>query len=303
MPWTRSILYASMKGPGRRLMYPSNTRTRAGRTLRSELHRFALVAALFELLSACGSGDSGAPCSTCDDAPAKAGRNAGGAADNNSQASGGWFGAQTDASRTLGGTASAGGGAQSIRGGASSAMGGSSSTRGGSVTNGSSTDGTSRGNGGADSSRGGSSGSGASSTVGGSSAARGGASTATLGTTPDTGAGGATNGGGNASTAAAGGANSAPAACASIAGTAAQTVVEAGALLLDVRQPSEFSDGHIVGAINLPLDSLATRMSELDKSRSIVVYCASGSRAGRATTVLCDAGYSVYNLGPMSNWP
>lgn len=55
-------------------------------------------------------------------------------------------------------------------------------------------------------------------------------------------------------------------------------------LILDVRTPSEYSSGHIQGAVNISHDQLEQRIDEIpgDKSREIVVYCQSGRRAGIA---------------------
>ncbi len=79
--------------------------------------------------------------------------------------------------------------------------------------------------------------------------------------------------------------------------------VSDGATLLDVRTPAEFDRGHLSGAINIPLQDLSARLSELDASRKIVVYCRSGGRSGGATKALKAAGFSeVLDLGAMSNW-
>lgn len=89
-----------------------------------------------------------------------------------------------------------------------------------------------------------------------------------------------------------------------VSGSEARGLVEAGARLLDVRTPGEFADGHLDGAINIPLGDLDRRMSELDpKDRPIVVYCRSGSRSARAADKLEGAGYNaVHDLGAMSRW-
>ncbi|MBJ18269.1 MAG: rhodanese-like domain-containing protein [bacterium] len=80
----------------------------------------------------------------------------------------------------------------------------------------------------------------------------------------------------------------------------------AGALLLDVRTRQEFAVGHIAGAMNVPHDELATRVSELPggPDRTLIVYCKSGRRAGLATSVLVDAGYSkiLHLEGDMNAW-
>jgi rhodanese-related sulfurtransferase len=82
----------------------------------------------------------------------------------------------------------------------------------------------------------------------------------------------------------------------------ARQMVEGGALLLDVRSPGEFSGGHIEGALNIPVDQLGARVGELDKGRSVVVYCRSGARSEAARGLLAQAGFEVHNLGPMSAW-
>ncbi|MBU0935192.1 MAG: rhodanese-like domain-containing protein [Spirochaetes bacterium] len=79
----------------------------------------------------------------------------------------------------------------------------------------------------------------------------------------------------------------------------------AGATIVDVRSPGEFSSGHVRGALNLPLDSLGSKMSKLgDKSRPVIVYCASGSRSSAARRMLKAAGFSdVSNAGAMHRMP
>lgn len=84
----------------------------------------------------------------------------------------------------------------------------------------------------------------------------------------------------------------------------AHSLVEHGALLLDVRTPGEYADGHLPGATNLPLQELEARVSELGpNSRGVVVYCRSGARSAAATTILRSHGFgAVHDLGAMSNW-
>ncbi|MBP6628944.1 MAG: rhodanese-like domain-containing protein [Kofleriaceae bacterium] len=69
----------------------------------------------------------------------------------------------------------------------------------------------------------------------------------------------------------------------------------AGAVALDVRSAEEFAAGHLPGAINIPVGELAARKAELlgavgDLARDVVVYCASGNRAGKAVPVLAELG-------------
>ena len=72
-----------------------------------------------------------------------------------------------------------------------------------------------------------------------------------------------------------------------------------GAMILDVRTKNEFSDGHIKGAINIPVEQLGTNLNKLrDKNRHIITCCASGSRSGLAKRILVTNGYlNVHNGG------
>jgi NADPH-dependent 2,4-dienoyl-CoA reductase/sulfur reductase-like enzyme/rhodanese-related sulfurtransferase len=68
------------------------------------------------------------------------------------------------------------------------------------------------------------------------------------------------------------------------------------ALLLDTREPAEFDDGHIPGAINLPLSEMRSRLAELPKDREIWICCGVGQRAYYATRFLAQRGYQPSNL-------
>jgi phage shock protein E len=84
----------------------------------------------------------------------------------------------------------------------------------------------------------------------------------------------------------------------------ARELLSKGALLVDVRSPSEFSAGHIDGARNIPVGALSARERELGaKDRPVILYCASGARSAMAKKTLRAAGFSqVHNLGSLSNW-
>ncbi len=75
-------------------------------------------------------------------------------------------------------------------------------------------------------------------------------------------------------------------------------------LLLDVRAPREWSQGHIDAALNLPLTHLAERFDEVPRDRELVVYCASGYRASIAASLLAREGIGrVTNLvGGLTAW-
>lgn len=88
-----------------------------------------------------------------------------------------------------------------------------------------------------------------------------------------------------------------------ISGKDARDKVAAGALLLDVRSEGEFRSGAIPGAKNIPVQSLASRLGELERGRPIVVYCASGMRSSSAASLLKRSGFAdVHDLGPAAAW-
>jgi rhodanese-related sulfurtransferase len=79
--------------------------------------------------------------------------------------------------------------------------------------------------------------------------------------------------------------------------------VESGAMLLDVREPDEWTAGHAPDATWIPMRELAGRQGELPGDRPIVVVCRSGDRSGRVTVALRRAGYDAANLsGGLLAW-
>jgi molybdopterin/thiamine biosynthesis adenylyltransferase/rhodanese-related sulfurtransferase len=78
------------------------------------------------------------------------------------------------------------------------------------------------------------------------------------------------------------------------------------ALFVDVREPDEWDEGHIPGAIHVPRGRLEGRIEGLvpDKGRPLVLYCSGGSRSAFATKVLGELGYEeVVNLaGGFTDW-
>jgi rhodanese-related sulfurtransferase len=79
--------------------------------------------------------------------------------------------------------------------------------------------------------------------------------------------------------------------------------VEAGAVLLDVREPHEWDAGHAEAALSIPMGELGARLDEIPPGRDVVVICRSGSRSGRVTEALVHAGHDAVNLaGGMQAW-
>lgn len=67
-------------------------------------------------------------------------------------------------------------------------------------------------------------------------------------------------------------------------------------ILIDVRQPEEFKNGHVPGAKLIPLGELSRRLDELPKDKEIACICASGSRSSSAARMLAKQGYNVFNV-------
>jgi len=66
---------------------------------------------------------------------------------------------------------------------------------------------------------------------------------------------------------------------------------------IDVRSPMEFNSNKVKGFKNIPLDSLKTRLNELDQEQAVILICASGSRSFFAGRVLAKAGFTeLYNV-------
>lgn len=64
-------------------------------------------------------------------------------------------------------------------------------------------------------------------------------------------------------------------------------------VLVDVRTVAEFDKGHIPNAVNIPLDSIRERMSEIDKNKNIFIYCWGGQRGYLAQRILKQNGYNL----------
>jgi len=76
-------------------------------------------------------------------------------------------------------------------------------------------------------------------------------------------------------------------------------LVKQGAIILDVRSNGEYAGGHVKGSVNIPVDVLTKRLSELkDKKKVVITCCASGMRSASAKNILMSNGFSqVHNAG------
>jgi len=82
--------------------------------------------------------------------------------------------------------------------------------------------------------------------------------------------------------------------------TVAQVVrlKDQGAFILDVREPSEWTQAHIAGATLIPLGELPNRLNEIPKDKTIVVVCRTGHRSAQGRDILIKAGFT--NVTSMS---
>ena len=78
-------------------------------------------------------------------------------------------------------------------------------------------------------------------------------------------------------------------------------LIKDNALVVDVRSPGEFASAASSGSINIPLPELPKRLNELDRTRPIILCCASGARSGVAVRILKKAGFEKVNAGPWTN--
>ena len=79
-----------------------------------------------------------------------------------------------------------------------------------------------------------------------------------------------------------------------------EILLEDNYIIIDVRTKEEFDESHLKDALNIPIDEINEEI-ELNKSKTILVYCKSGNRSGMAAEALTDLGYEVYDLGALDN--
>jgi len=77
----------------------------------------------------------------------------------------------------------------------------------------------------------------------------------------------------------------------------------AEATIVDVREPDEFTQARVAGALNIPLGTLPTRLGDLPRDRPVYVMCLSGGRSAQATAYLVGHGVDAVNLeGGITRW-
>ena len=81
---------------------------------------------------------------------------------------------------------------------------------------------------------------------------------------------------------------------------AAREYLKQGAVIVDVRSPEEFASGHLLSAVNIPVDDLESELPRRvhDRGRVVLLHCEGGMRSGIAKRKLRAMGYlNVFNLG------
>jgi rhodanese-related sulfurtransferase len=79
-------------------------------------------------------------------------------------------------------------------------------------------------------------------------------------------------------------------------------LIAGGALVVDVRTPEEYKQGHVKGSVNYPLNALQAYIPIIiEKNKPVITVCRSGARSGMANSTLKKHGVISYNGGPWTN--
>lgn len=79
---------------------------------------------------------------------------------------------------------------------------------------------------------------------------------------------------------------------------------DGAAIIIDVRTPGEYGEGHIPGVMNIPLNELEQRMGEVPGDKKVILICRTGNRSAQGAKLLRDKGMdNVFNsAGGMTTW-
>lgn len=66
--------------------------------------------------------------------------------------------------------------------------------------------------------------------------------------------------------------------------------------VIDLREPEEYDERHLKGAVSIPYESLSARAGELDRTRTVLFYCTHGSISIKAAKQFADRGYRTVTL-------
>ncbi|SRR5260221_8119427 len=83
----------------------------------------------------------------------------------------------------------------------------------------------------------------------------------------------------------------------------AKQLIDDGAQLVDVRAEDEYAAGHIPGSRLIPLETVQSEGSGLDREKPLVVYCRSGERSGMAADAFAASGWDAHSVaGGLLAW-
>ena len=86
----------------------------------------------------------------------------------------------------------------------------------------------------------------------------------------------------------------------------AEKITDKNVIVLDVRTPEEFNEGHIENAVNINFmsDDFDANVANLDKEKPVMVYCKAGGRSAKAAARLKELGFTTITdlEGGISNW-
>jgi phage shock protein E len=81
-----------------------------------------------------------------------------------------------------------------------------------------------------------------------------------------------------------------------------KSLMQHGAIIVDVRTTGEYNSGHIKGSLNIPVDRIGSRIEEIKKKgKPVITCCRSGARSGMAASVLKKQGIECFNGGPWNS--
>jgi rhodanese-related sulfurtransferase len=88
-----------------------------------------------------------------------------------------------------------------------------------------------------------------------------------------------------------------------IEGLKQQLDTEAGTVLIDVREPAEYAEAHVPGAVLIPMGQLPSRLDEVPKDRTLYLICRSGNRSAAMGPLLDAHGFDSVNVvGGTAAW-
>ena len=80
-----------------------------------------------------------------------------------------------------------------------------------------------------------------------------------------------------------------------------QQAIAEGAMIVDVRSPGEFAQGHAKGSVNIPVQNVQRSLKKFKPGSTVILCCRSGARAGSVQGIIEAQGCKTINAGPWQN--